>query len=341
MKIDFVLPWVDGSDEAWLSEKSKYSPSQNNTYNAGLMRYRDWGTLKYVLRGIEKNCPWYNKIFIITMNQFPSWLNLDHPKVKIIDHKELFYNKEDLPTFNSSAIEMNLANLPMLSEHFIYLNDDLFILKSTPIERFFKNSLPVDFFSHGWLKRNYIFEKLRGMNTWAHSIKNNINLINKKIDLDKISNEMLFHSSYPLSIKLSNFLFKYVYKKVLWLEHYHQPMPYLKSSLCVVREIFENEMTICSHNKFRNNNDLTQYIYRYWNLTNGIFYPSKFSDHIYFKIKNKTDMNQCLKVIDDYRFVCANDSVDDTIDISEVEEIISLLQQKLSMLLPDKASFEI
>ena len=27
-KIDFVIPWVDGSDEAWLSERRKYSPDK-------------------------------------------------------------------------------------------------------------------------------------------------------------------------------------------------------------------------------------------------------------------------------------------------------------------------
>jgi hypothetical protein len=339
-KIDFVLPWVDGSDELWQAKKNKFDTSGIINYNNSNMRYRDWGTLRYVLRSIEQNCPWYHKIYIITEGHYPDWLDMEHEKIVLVTHDELYFDKTHLPTFSSSSIEMNLPNIKSLSDKFVYLNDDTLILKPVEQNRFFKNDLPVDFFSHGWLPRNKIFEKLRGMNSWAHSIKNNIDLINREFVNIKLSKEQLYHPSYGLKTKISNFLFSIFYKKLLWLEHYHQPIPYLKQTLIDVKETFFKEMMECSKNRFRANNDLTQYLYRYWQLVSGEFYPSMFNDHKYCKIESKEDMDMCLKEIDNYTFVCPNDSVSEEITEEEYLYIEMKLIEKLNELLPKKASFE-
>ena len=49
--IDFVITWVDGSDTEWLQEKKKYNPTMD--VDESVARYRDWGTLKYLLRLLE------------------------------------------------------------------------------------------------------------------------------------------------------------------------------------------------------------------------------------------------------------------------------------------------
>ena len=41
MKIDFVIPWVDGNDPKWKNEKDKYSPIKADESNS-VNRYRDW-----------------------------------------------------------------------------------------------------------------------------------------------------------------------------------------------------------------------------------------------------------------------------------------------------------
>ena len=51
--IDIVLPWVDGSDPAWRALRNKYMGESEG--DSSEERYRDWGLLKYVFRGIEKN----------------------------------------------------------------------------------------------------------------------------------------------------------------------------------------------------------------------------------------------------------------------------------------------
>src|SRR5699024_5379711 len=51
---------------------------------------------------------------------------------------------EYLPTFNSRVIELNIHKIEGLSENFIYLNDDTFIIDDVKQEDFFKNGFPVD-----------------------------------------------------------------------------------------------------------------------------------------------------------------------------------------------------
>ena len=111
-KIDFVILWVDGSDEKWLKEKNKYT---NIKGDASINRFRDFGNLQYLFRGIEKYADFVNNIFFITWGHIPSWLNVNHPKLKIIRHDQFIPNKY-LPTFNSNVIELNLHRIKDLSE---------------------------------------------------------------------------------------------------------------------------------------------------------------------------------------------------------------------------------
>jgi hypothetical protein len=339
-KIDIVIPWVNGNDLIWQKEKDKHDNSEIKTYDNSNMRYRDWGTLKYVLRSIEKNISWYSKIYIITEGHYPDWLNIEDQRIVLITHEELYFNKDHLPTFSSPSIEMNLANIENLEDKFIYLNDDTLILKKLNKNRFFVEGKPVDFISHGWLARNKLFKKFRGMNSWAHSIKNNIDLINSKFTQNDLTSHQLFHDSYSLKIKISNFLLLNVYKKFLWLEHWHHPQPFLKDTLYSTYSDFSEEMMICSNNKFRDNSDLNQYLYRYYQLANGNFYPHKHDDGLYMKIENKEDMNKFMKQITNYAFACPNDSVPDSVSIEEQRDIEDMLISKLEEIFSKKATFE-
>ena len=47
-----------------------------------------------------------------------------------------------LPSYNSAAIELNLHRIEGLSEHFIYFNDDMFMIKDTQPSDFYKNGHP-------------------------------------------------------------------------------------------------------------------------------------------------------------------------------------------------------
>ncbi|WP_435235554.1 Stealth CR1 domain-containing protein [Psychromonas sp. PT13] len=341
LKIDFVVPWVDPTDEEWQKQKEKYS--KESTGDKSNKRFQDLETLKYVFRSIEKNCPWYNKIFLITCGHVPKWLDINHPKVVIVTHDELYFDKGDLPTFNSQSIEMNLPNLKGLSEHFIYLNDDFIIMNKLNQGRFFIQNKPIDFISHGWIKRGNIFQLLKGYNPWIKSLNNCLNLINSRFSSAYLSSKNLYHSSYDLKTKVSNFLLKNVYKKILWLEHWHHPQPYLLSELYKVHNEFSKEMKLCSNNKFRSDNDLLQYIYRYWHLASNNFTPYKHNDGYVLIIRDDKSLKNGLSAIvknENLNFVCFNDQMTDAASEVEFNLIKTTVQCYLKKIFPKKSSFE-
>ncbi|GAB1693944.1 stealth family protein [Krasilnikovia sp. M28-CT-15] len=156
--IDAVYTWVDGDDPAWLARKAEAlrdNPwvTDVNEQTANDSRYACRDELRYSLRALHCFAPWVRHIFIVTDDQVPAWLDTDHPGITVVDHREIFDDTGRLPTFNSQAIESRLHRIPGLSEHFLYLNDDVFLgrpvtpdLFFTPggLTRFFPSSARVD-----------------------------------------------------------------------------------------------------------------------------------------------------------------------------------------------------
>jgi len=143
-KIDLVYTWVNDKDPVWREKKNKYDSEAsvcdkdaNSSY-----RYFNNDELKYSLRSVQKNVPWVNKIFIITDNQKPDWLNLNNEKIRIVDHKDIL-PEEILPTYNACTIENAIPNIKELSEYFIYANDDMFFWNPVGPEFFFEGDKPV------------------------------------------------------------------------------------------------------------------------------------------------------------------------------------------------------
>ena len=144
-EIDFVITWVDGNDPDWQKQKMEYSmqPDLSQKQDDRKERYRDWDLLRYWFRGVERFAPWVRRIHFVTWGHLPSWLNKEHPKLNIVNHKD-FIPEKYLPTFNSHAIEWNMHRIPGLAENFVYFNDDMFLIKKVRPEQYFKNDLPVD-----------------------------------------------------------------------------------------------------------------------------------------------------------------------------------------------------
>lgn len=136
--IDLVYLWVDGNNPEWLAKKQRITGKFDDSSEENSKgRYISNDELKYSLRSVEKNVPWINKIYIVTDNQCPEWLRKDHPKIQIVDHKEIIPS-EALPTFNSSVIEYFIYKIPNLQEHFLLANDDQFFNKQLSPSYYFK-----------------------------------------------------------------------------------------------------------------------------------------------------------------------------------------------------------
>jgi len=143
--IDAVFTWVDGSDPEWQARKQAAMGAHSDELHrmaANNSRYASRDELRYALRSIVCNTPWIRRIFVVTDDQAPPWLDLKSDSVTIVRHRDIFGDVGKLPTFNSHAIESRLHHIPDLAEHFIYLNDDMFIGRPlTPAKFFHTNGM--------------------------------------------------------------------------------------------------------------------------------------------------------------------------------------------------------
>lgn len=157
--IDYVFMYVTSDDPKWQKLYKQYVPDEIN-YATGMQRFRDNDTLKYMLRGLAKNMPWIHKVHMIVMSesQVPDWINRD--EVDIITHDE-FLPKEQMPCFNSSTLETYFANLPRVSECFIYGNDDMFTFKPQEPTNFFNGQTPIYHINFRNRKKTFVGDQLR------------------------------------------------------------------------------------------------------------------------------------------------------------------------------------
>lgn len=117
--MDAVISYVNCNEPVWRAEFDKYCTD----FESKKFFYYDWGTLKYVLRGISLYMPYIKNVFLIVSNieQVPDYV--DQTKVKIVLHKDII-PEEYLPTFNSCTIETFMHRIQGLDNEFVYFNDD-------------------------------------------------------------------------------------------------------------------------------------------------------------------------------------------------------------------------
>lgn len=171
--IDLVYLWVDGNDPVWRAKRDAFigvPDSRSDANNQG--RFADNDELKYSLRSVEKYAPWIRRIFIITDNQVPAWLDTSNPRVRIVDHTEIL-PPEALPCFNSQTIEHRLHLIPGLAEKFLLSNDDMLLNRPMRPEDFFAaDGLPYQRMLRRPLKRLwlYVSQKILHLKTSDHVV---------------------------------------------------------------------------------------------------------------------------------------------------------------------------
>jgi hypothetical protein len=99
-------------------------------------RFRDIDELRYSLRSLEQHASFIRRIYLVTDNQVPSWLNLTNPRLTIVSHRDIFPNATHLPSFSSPAIESHLHRIPGLSKRFLYFNDDVMLGRNIHLDDF-------------------------------------------------------------------------------------------------------------------------------------------------------------------------------------------------------------
>jgi hypothetical protein len=308
-KIDIVITFVDSTNLEWqklfeLHNNKKMNCKMANTIN----RFRNNDELKYCLRSIDKYIDFYNNIYIVMNHSPPIWLNINNPKLKIIDHKDIPGLNENLPTFSSMAIECNLHKINGLTDEFIYFNDDVFINKKIDKTLFKKEKINI-YTTDKLTKKGKNNSKYSGhTNSWINA--NNLLDNNYKID-DRYSIKHIPH---------------FINKKEMF---------YLEKK-------FNNKFLITTKNKFRNINNISPLcsILQYHYLYNGIGKIVKTSN-LNKLISINDDYSNNLKKLKELdrlnpKIFCIEDDI-----YRNNQKNINLIKEYLEKKYPEKSQFEI
>lgn len=325
--IDLIIPWVDGSDPEWQAEKNRiiYGGSGDQRIN----RFRDWDNLQFWFRGVEKFMPWVRKIHFVTWGHLPAWLNANNPKLNIVKHTDYIPEKY-LPVFSSHPIEMNFHRIPELAEHFIYANDDMFFIKPLSPDFFFRDGLPVDAPVQNVLQ----FSRWDGV---SHIVANNLNCINTNFTKRNVIKNNLgkwFNIKYGKKNLMNLYMFPF--GNFTGFDDTHVPYAFLKSSFNEVWEKCYDQLDLTSSHKIRSNEDVNQWVVRYWQFATGKFVPGNPDRGQFFAIGTDDKLIENAILNQTTPMIClSDDSVD--IDFDKEKAFINSCFEKI---LPNKCSFE-
>ena len=330
--VDIVVTWVDGSDPAWQAERNKYMPNASSKLDTVDARFREWGIFQYWFRAVEKYAPWVNHVYLVTWGHVPSWLNMNNPKLKVVKHSE-FIPEEYLPTFSSHTIEMNLWRIPGLSEHFIYFNDDMFLMKKVEKSDFFCNGLPK---YCAIAKPMFTF---LNMNSHRHARLNNFGIVNAYFDIHQCIEdhpEKWFNYKYYDDVKYN--VRVYEDKFICGMHYFHVGLPFRKSTMKDFSEHYPERVRRTCLNRFRTSDDYMHQIFQMWDIFHGNFEPveSNYYGRLFSVTKDSVEYAVEVILNGNDRMICINDheGVDDLVKIKE--RIYKALEQKF----PEKSSFE-
>lgn len=235
--IDAVITWVDAADPAWRHRRDRAAEAEagagrpsGSDWPAGAAgidlaenRYRDRGELRYCLRSIAAYAPWVRRVFLVTDDQAPAWLAVDHPGVTVIDHSELSMEPAAPAVFNSHAIESRLHHIPGLAEHFLYFNDDIFLGRpQRPQNYFLPSGLPKVF--HDW----------------------------RAVDPGSRAGDDVFTSSQKVTRQAVEEAVGRTYPHILA----HTPYPLTRSAFARVEELLPGRLAATARSVFRSADDL-------------------------------------------------------------------------------------
>lgn len=312
--IDIVVTYLNERDEQWQKDFKYWKDKEikegkaelSNRQAFGEERTREWDTLRYWFRGVEKNCPWVNKVFLVVQNKnhVPEWLCTNNPKLRVVYHEE-FIPKELLPTFNAMTIGMYISNIKDLSDNYIICDDDYYFLNNIEEDRFFYDNKPV----HPNNELPFTFYRddlLRGSDGVFYSI---------------LSNNLMFINRFTKD-------------KMVKYDLYHLPEARKKSFEQKILQEYEDEILKAnSFSKFRHRENFCAYMFSdLLKITKQTSLGNPYYNCAYVTLKSNVNF-------DDYinkDIVCFNDTEQlDNYNITK-KKLIDFFEKKF----PNKSSFE-
>lgn len=310
--VDIVVTYLNERDEKWQQDYNYWKEKEiatgknraSNRQAFGIERTREWDTFKYWFRGVEKNCPWVNKVFLVVQNErhVPKWLKKNHPKLRIVYHDE-YIPHDLLPTFNAMTIGMYIANISDLSETYLISDDDYYFINPIKEDLFFKEGKPV----------------------------HPENRIPYRLYKDLTSTDKVFYHTLNNSLIFAT---KYMKEKVKY-DFYHLPEARLKSFEQKILQ--DNATELKFHNsfsKFRHKTNICPYVFSYLlKICHKSIEGNPYKNSCYCNLDSSVDFNK----YNDKDMVCFNDT--ERLDDYEAtkKKLIEFLEKKF----PEKSSFEL
>jgi hypothetical protein len=253
--VDLVYLWVSGQDPKHREKRNYWLEQQGlapAVFNPDV-RYVEDDELRYSLRSVEAFVPWVRRIFIVTDDQVPPWLNRAHPKIEVVDHTQII-DPEWLPTFNTKVIINHIHRIPGLSEHFIYTNDDCFFGQPCRKEDFFEWVPDRD--GGRVVMKILIPQGEKNYDSWilpAHLVREPLARL-----------WMYSYNSLKVMLELRR-----PWRKIRYVDS-HQSQPMIRSQLEAATKAYPREHRQTSASRFRNPHDISFIsLARYRALENG------------------------------------------------------------------------
>ncbi|MBQ0896586.1 stealth family protein [Micromonospora sp. U56] len=310
--IDAVYTWVDGSDPEWLKRKMaalRAPDAPRHAVAANSSRYHNRDELRYSMRSLHGFAPWLRRIFLVTDSQLPSWLDPTHPMITVVTHAELFADLGGRSSFNSHAIESRLHCIEGLAEHFLYLNDDVFL--GRPL-------LPTHFFHANGIAKFFLSPAQFGLGE-ARAADLPVNAAGKN---NRRHIQRLFGVTITQKMK-------------------HTPFALRRSIMHQIEQMLHADVTETARHQFRHHGDLSipSSLHQYWAYLTAQAVPGDI-EYEYADLGHPSTPARLTELLTRrHRDVfCLNDTDSDSEAFAEQER---MLADFLSRYLPFPAPFEL
>ena len=126
------------------------------------------------------------------------------------------------------------------------------------------------------------------------------------------------------------------YSNIMGFYNPHISQSHLKSTFYEVWDEEYEELNRTCHNRFRGQNDISPYLFRYWNLCKGYFYPQY---PLGKNIKLTQSAEQIARMILNRKYKIM--TINDAAGFDDIEERGAIIAAAFHKRYPNKCSFEI
>lgn len=323
--IDVVILWADVADDDWRRRRAAALGLEHQGYVGA---DNDWDLLRYLLRGLDRYCPWVRTIHLVTPRQTPAWLDRDAPGVVVVD-QDVLLPEGDAPTFNSMAVEVNLDRIPGLAERFVYFNDDMLVVRPTGVEDVFPGGRPAGF---------AIQNAITGADAWSHWVLNAVGIVDRAFDKRTVMRRrpgQWFSPRYGRHVLRNVALLPW--GSFTGFFEPHLPMALLRRTFAEVRAAAPDEIARTSSARSRSLGSVIPFVFRYWQLCSGDFTPVSPDRYGRFLELGPGSIDRVERELahPSGRFLCLNDGPD-----ADHADVRVRLHAALESALPGASRFE-